>query len=1140
MTDWNLPMAAQLKYLLCALLALTSLQAGAQFYLTGEDPGYLKWNYIETPSYKVIYPRGLDSLGREYARQFEASRTAVGRSAGVKPGEWQYGKTPIILHTNSVTSNASVVWAPKRLDVYTNPQGYETEPLPWIENLALHESRHISQMQLGYKGVHRVLGWIFGEMWQGACAGIYPRLDYLEGDAVITETALSKAGRGRSAGFLNYYMMSFDQGKWRTYNRWYAGSERYDYPDHYAFGYLFYGGVRALYDEPMLSAKLIEAPGKRPFCFISNEQNIIKGATGKRSVKAFPEIALKTYEIWKENAEARRPYTPSDTLTKTGFFDTDYHHPMVLEDGIYVLKHDKSRTPQLIRIDSTGREHFIAFAADRTSCLHPSHDGKRIWWSETVTQGRWTIESYSIIRYRDIHRSRDRKGNTKIRLGGERDLTWKTRYYNPCPSHDGERIAVVEHLTDGRTAAVVLSSKDGSVLQREMAPDSLQLVDVTWLDEKIYASGVSMSGTGVYLITPTAPETVSARGPASTSTTPGSSASTSTTPGGPASTITHSGPCTASQAAVWTCVLAPQPVKIHHLDGDDGLLNFSSDRSGSDEWYTFDPTDGTLYQETSLRYGGEGFHEAHTDGYLYYSLNTLRGQMIARTAPDSLLHRPVDFADIYHYPIADKLSQQEAELAAADSATIGAASAGVPTVGAQTASAHSDGLTAPVASAADAAAAASAAGASAPALSAPRPYSKFGKLFHFHSWAPFYANIDNIKEMSYDYYFDLAGLGVMAASQNELGTAVLTGGYCAHTDPYDHSYWRHSGHLKFAYTGWLPAFELQVDFNDRASIVRHLNVYSSNFENGYYGTVNAFSTVPYLRGKLSVYVPLRFSRGGWTFGLTPRVVYSVSNDAFSPHRDIYYTGRGREVFWKRQENYFKILSPWANQSLSGYLRAYASMGTAESAYYPRWGIGAELGGSFSFWYPFTHPTAFAYLYGYTPGVFSSHGLRLTAKYQQQLRGEQTMFYNTMTSTLPRGYANAEDLLTSVYPRMAWKSVRVTADYAMPFWIGDPSIGGNFMNIRRMVLTPHFDYTRLSGTEGGWKADGGAQWMRRGGELWSVGATLEFDFRSLFCLWIHPTIGVTFSYNGGTLAKRMRTAGYDVPAFYVAPVISFKF
>ena len=45
--------------------------ASAQFYVTGDDPGHLKWNYIDTESYRVIYPQGADSLAKSYARKLE-------------------------------------------------------------------------------------------------------------------------------------------------------------------------------------------------------------------------------------------------------------------------------------------------------------------------------------------------------------------------------------------------------------------------------------------------------------------------------------------------------------------------------------------------------------------------------------------------------------------------------------------------------------------------------------------------------------------------------------------------------------------------------------------------------------------------------------------------------------------------------------------------------------------------------------------------------------------------------------------------------------------------------------------------------------------------------------------------------------
>ncbi|MBP5539817.1 MAG: hypothetical protein J6X69_08385, partial [Bacteroidales bacterium] len=926
-----------------------------------------------------------------------------------------------------------------------------------------------------------------------------------EGDAVAAETGLAAGTRARTADFLNYYMMSFDQGKWRKLGSWKAGSERFDFPDHYALGYLFYSGVRTFYGEAMVSARYIELAGKRPFGLISNKRGTIRDITGKTPGKIFPDIARKTYDIWAENARVRAPYTPSDTLTGPHWFDTDYHHPLILEDGVYVTKHDKSRTPTLIRIDSTGRERFIGFSASSASCLHPSHDGKRIWWSETVSDARWTLASYSIIRYRDIIRKngpviegKSAAANGPLKLGPARDLTHKTRFYNPCPSHDGLHLAATEHLTNGRTAIVILSTEDGSVCQRIMAPDSLQVVDATWLEDQLFASGISTDGFGIYRVDRETGLDAKAPEEGRRAKAAGSMETAS---------------------ARWTCLLAPQPVKIHHLDGDEGMLRFSSDRNGSDEWYEFDPVSRKLWQLTSLRYGGEGFEESPYDGRAYYSLNTLRGQMLASTPMDSLMRREVSFADIYHYPIADSLSKQEAALAKAEATRAEQEAALARREADSSWTEASSGRTEASERATEL------------KISDPKRYSKFGNLFHFHSWAPFYANVDNIKEMSYDYYYDLVGLGVSGFSQNELGTATLTGGYCAHPDPYSKKSWRHSGHLQFTYSGWYPVIECKLDFNDRAARMTMENVYTANGETGYYAASNRVSNVPYLKGSLSVYIPLRFTRSGWSYGFIPRINYSISNDALSPHRDIYWVEPdGTTVFFRRNENYFRVISPLANQMLSMTLRGYATMGTAESAVYPRWGAGMELGGAFPFWYPLCNPVGYAYLYGYTPGFFSSHGLKLTAKYQQQFRHKNTFFYTSMTSTLPRGFGDSE-FLADYYSLFSEKSVRVTAEYAMPFYIGDPCLG-DFVSIRRMVLTPHFDYTRMNGYYQKWDAFDG--------ELWSVGASLTFDFRSLFWMGIHPTLGVTFSYNGGAMARTWREQGADIPQFYIGPVISFEF
>ena len=231
---------------LACIALLTVRPAAAQFYLGGEDPGGLRWSSVETSTYRIIYPSGLDSLAREYARSLEQYRRAVGRSAGVMPGEWQWGrKTAVVLHTHTATSNATVVWAPKRLEIYTNPQAYETDPLPWIDNLTLHEQRHLSQMQMGYRGPHRILSYIVGEMWPGACAGIYVStwdsdvspdsraLMVSQGTAAVLGPMLVEMGvdslkeRGVDVNGEVKYVWHFSNPSVADQNSWYVAGEEY-------------------------------------------------------------------------------------------------------------------------------------------------------------------------------------------------------------------------------------------------------------------------------------------------------------------------------------------------------------------------------------------------------------------------------------------------------------------------------------------------------------------------------------------------------------------------------------------------------------------------------------------------------------------------------------------------------------------------------------------------------------------------------------------------------------------------------------------------------------------------------------------------------------------------------------------------
>ena len=224
----------KITVIIAALLLVRGV-CHAQFYVTGDDPGRLKWYTIDTDHFRIIYPKGDDSLAFDYARNLEKYSRSVSRTTGYEiSGGWGT-KMPVVLHTYN-GENGSVAWAPKRMDLYTIPSPYSPEPLPWKKMLAIHESRHVTQMQFGMTRAMKPFNWFFGEMFNILVSLVYPGISAMEGDCVITETAYTSSGRGRTSEFLNYYRIAFDQGITRPYVKWRYGSERYYVPNYYSLG----------------------------------------------------------------------------------------------------------------------------------------------------------------------------------------------------------------------------------------------------------------------------------------------------------------------------------------------------------------------------------------------------------------------------------------------------------------------------------------------------------------------------------------------------------------------------------------------------------------------------------------------------------------------------------------------------------------------------------------------------------------------------------------------------------------------------------------------------------------------------------------------------------------------------------------
>ncbi|MBO6027692.1 MAG: hypothetical protein J6P75_00640 [Bacteroidales bacterium] len=1019
------------RTLLLAAGLLAGTTASAQFFQAGSDP-FSRWSEMGTEHFRVIYPQGLDSLARAYVVDLEKWQPSVGASAGMAPGNLHWGRLPVVLHPWNPYSNGSVAWAPKRMDLYTHPEAYGPYPQSWMTQLTTHESRHVAQMQLSYRRPFKWVNYLVGEMWSGAVSAFYTPPVFLEGDAVVAETALTAAGRGRNADFLNYYHLAFDNGDWRNWYRWVYGSFKKAGPDYYSVGYMTVAGMRYFYDHPSFTADYFDYVTRHPFP-VAKLQHYIKNVSGQSFKQTWQGIMEGFHDIWTEEADARAPFMEMEQVTRKHAYATDYSNGSWVDNEYLAIKEGKDLAPRLVRINVDGSEDDLGPFASNTSSLNPGVH--RLFWSETVPGKRWTLDGKSIIR--SLEHS-----------GRRRNLTTEGRLYNPQPGPGG--IATVEYPVQGGSNLVLIDEEDGHELFRVPAPAGVELADPAWVDSTVYCLAVNDDGYSIWKL----------------------------------------------EESQWTCVLEPTLQEIENLEGENHVLDFVSDRNGVKELYRYDPATGRAWQLSNSRYGGTDYF--WHDGVLWFNAITPEGCAIFKAKPPEPVE--VNIREVHRYRVAEKLAEQERALLAEIPGQAGNDDArhGRP---------------------------------DRPSIevSAAKPYHKVPHLVKFHSWAPLYFDYDAISSLSGDFSFDTASPGLIGLFQNDLGTAWGTVGYSAHPDADKPSEWRHSGHVQFSYTGLYPVLEAGFDIYDQGSGQYGFQRRLYEDRIGYAASRKDVGG-PYWTGHLTAYIPFHLSRSGRQCGWVPQVNWSISNNHFDNGttelkmiEDFVREGsRPALVAIHSGENVLM-------QTLRGSVRGYLMLPTADSQVYPRWGIGAETGVSIRPGLSKIYtPLAYGYLYGYVPGFTRTQGLRLTALAQVQLPTGAPFGENTV-QILPRGFTSAEGRTVA---RASAGQLRLTADYALPIYVGDISWFSPVAYIHNFLLVPHVDWTGFQIGKGGKDA-------AQNTFLLSAGADFTVELGNLAWVPFPCSLGVSASWLGGPYFKTLAESAEDGrKPYYVGLVFSF--
>ena len=221
-----------------------TLTATAQtFSVLNQTPANLRWYRLKTPHFRVLYPEGFNQQAQRTAQRLEQLYEPVSASLERRPRP-----ISVLLQNQTTITNGFVTLTPRRSEFFAvQPQDpFIAGNTDWLDLLSIHEYRHVVQNEKALYGFSGLIQKLFGNYAQAALGlGIPNWFD--EGDAVGTETLLSRNGRGRMPTFDLGMRANLLAGRRFNYPKAVAGSYINNVPDHYVLGYFLSTNLKNRY-----------------------------------------------------------------------------------------------------------------------------------------------------------------------------------------------------------------------------------------------------------------------------------------------------------------------------------------------------------------------------------------------------------------------------------------------------------------------------------------------------------------------------------------------------------------------------------------------------------------------------------------------------------------------------------------------------------------------------------------------------------------------------------------------------------------------------------------------------------------------------------------------------------------------------
>lgn len=553
-----------MKYFIILFFFLLPTEiAYSQFYEFGQDPGSLKWKRIDTEHFRVLFPEDFGNTSQTLATMMEAQYKP--NSAGLSH---EPSKIPIIIHNQSVYSNAFVTWAPKRMEFFTFPSP-DMFPMDWLNELSLHEFRHVIQIDKTNQGFTKFLSFMLGQQATGFVAGMMP-LWFIEGDAVTAETNLSQSGRGRLPSFemeMKANLLSNERDY--SFSKAYLGSYRDFVPDYYSLGFQMVSYAREKYGEDYWTNAL-EYISRRPF-LISPYYFYSRKVSGGGQSLLYQGTNSYLKNHWKENMNDRNPSNENTLNQRQSNTYTSYSQPLILSDSLVLcLKSGLNIIPHFTILNSRGEEEIIFTPGSLVSGRF-SVNNKNIVWDENVQDLRWKNRIYSVLKIYNFE------------TGKRKKITKKSRVFSPSWSIGGDSIIALSNGTDYSNSLLIIRPSDGKILKKISSLNNSYLQTPVFIEKSgriaVIASGSKGKEILIYDL----------------------------------------------NTSAWTSIFKSGHVNIDQLKSSGTFLFFCAGFNGIDNIYSYNISDKKLRNHSNSRFGAFSPDVSSDMRYLTYSSYSSNG-----------------------------------------------------------------------------------------------------------------------------------------------------------------------------------------------------------------------------------------------------------------------------------------------------------------------------------------------------------------------------------------------------------------------------------------------------------------------------------------------------------------------------------